>query len=113
MKGKRMRRSTLSLLVATAALPLGGCAASLAAGAVGAAVRAADKPEAPGADPGPPALEACKARAAGLGQPHIIDLQYKSASKVTVWGTVQGSGAKKSFECNWDGRIVGFKLRDI
>ena len=106
-------RSILPLLLAAAALPLGGCAASLAAGAVGAAVRAADKPDAPGEDPGPPALEACKARAGALGAVHIIDLQYKSASKVTIWGTVQGAGAKKSFECNWDGKISGFKLREI
>ena len=108
-----MRRSVPPLLLLGLALPLGGCAASLAAGAVGAAVRAADKPDAPGQDPGPPALEACKARAAQLGQVHIIDLQYKSASKVTVWGTVQGTGPKKSFECDWDGRISRFKVRAI
>ena len=106
-------RPALPLLLAAAALPLGGCAASLAAGAVGAAVRAADKPDAPGEDPGPPALAACKARAGQHGAVHIIDLQYRSASKVRVWGTVQGTGAKQSFECDWDGRISGFRLRGI
>ena len=59
-----MRRSILPLLL-LAALPLGGCAAGIAASAVGAAVRAADRPDkAPKEDPGPVARAACSAHAA-------------------------------------------------
>lgn len=107
-----MRRPIL-LLVA-AALPLGGCAASLAASAVGAAVRAADKPDpVPTSDPGPAAREACSAEAAKHGEVAIIDTEYRSASRLIVWGTVQGPAQRRSFECRWDGKVVDLKLRDI
>ncbi|MEA3009143.1 MAG: hypothetical protein QOJ91_835 [Sphingomonadales bacterium] len=108
-----MRRSILSLL-ALGALPLGGCAASLAAGAIGAAVRAADKPDrAPKEDPGPGARAACSARAAPYGTVRIIDTVYKSAAKVVVWGAVEGQGRKQSFQCRWDGKIVGFEMKEV
>jgi hypothetical protein len=108
-----MRRSILPLL-ALAALPLGGCVAGLAVGAVGAAVRAADKPDAPPKeDPGPAARAACSARAAPYGTVRIIDTVYKSAAKVVVWGAVEGPAGKRSFECRWDGKIVGFELKEV
>lgn len=108
-----MKRSILPL-VALAALPLGGCAASIAAGAVGAAVRAADKPDrAPAQDPGPFARQACSERAAPLGTVHIIDTVYRSPAKLTVWGTVEAAGKRRSFECRYEGQIVEFKLREI
>lgn len=108
-----MRRPIL-LLLALGALPLGGCAASLAAGAIGAAVRAADKPDkAPKEDPGPAARAACRARAAPYGTVRIIDTVYKSAAKVVIWGAVDGPSGKQSFECRWDGKIVGFELKEV
>ncbi|HEX8468470.1 MAG TPA: hypothetical protein VF620_11765 [Allosphingosinicella sp.] len=108
-----MRPSTL-LLLALGALPLGGCAASIAASAVGAAVRAADKPDrAPKEDPGPVARAACSARAAPYGTVNIIDVVYKSVAKVVVWGSVEGEGRRRSFQCRWDGKIVGFELKEI
>lgn len=108
-----MRRSIL-LPLALAALPLGGCAASIAATAVGAAVRAADKPDrAPKEDPGPVARAACSARAAPYGNVKIIDVVYKSVAKVVVWGAVEGEGRKRSFQCRWDGKIVGFELKEV
>lgn len=108
-----MRRPTL-LLLALGALPLNGCAASLAASAVGAAVRAADKPDrAPKEDPGPVARAACSAHAAPHGTVKIIDVVYKSVAKVTVWGSVEGEGRKRSFQCRWDGKIVGFELKEV
>lgn len=108
-----MRRSTL-LLAALAALPLGGCAASIAASAVGAAVRAADKPDrAPKEDPGPVARAACTAQAAQFGTVKIIDVVYKSVARVVVWGAVDGEGRRRSFQCRWDGKIVGFELKEI
>ena len=107
-----MRRSFLPLLL-IAALPLGGCAASLAASAVGAAVQAADKPEkAPTEDPGPAARAACTAEAAKHGEVTVIDVEYRSASRLIVWGTVANGAQRRSFECRWNGKIVEFKLRD-
>ena len=108
-----MRRSILALLT-LAALPLGGCAASIAASAVGAAVRAADRPDrAPKEDPGPVARQACSARAAPYGNVKVIDVVYRSVAKVTVWGSVEGEGRKRSFQCRWDGKIVGFELKEV
>jgi hypothetical protein len=101
-------------VAALAALPLGGCAASIAAGALGAAVRAADKPDrAPAQDPGPYARQACSEQAAQYGTVHIIDTEYRSPAKITVWGTVEAQGKRRSFECRWDGKVTGFTLREI
>ena len=111
---RSMHRSILPLLLGLGALPLGGCAAGLAASAVGAAVRAADKPDrAPKEDPGPVARQACTAHAAQYGTVKIIDIGYKSAAKVVVWGSVEGDGRKRSFQCRWDGKIVGFEMKDV
>jgi hypothetical protein len=108
-----MRRSIL-LLLALGALPLSGCAASLAASAVGAAVRAADRPDrVPKQDPGPAARSACTARAAPYGNVKIIDVVYRSVAKVTVWGSVEGEAGKRSFQCRWDGKIVGFEMKEV
>lgn len=108
-----MRRSIL-LAFALSALPLGGCAASIAAGAVSAAVRAADKPDAPPKeDPGPAARAACSARAASYGTVRIIDTVYKSAARLVVWGAVEGDQGRQSFQCRWDGKIVGFELKAV
>ena len=101
-------------LLALAALPLGGCAAGLAAGAVGAAVRAADRPDAPPKeDPGPAARAACTARAARYGDVRIIDTVYRSPAKLVVWGSAESDGRRRSFQCRWDGGIVGFTLREV
>jgi hypothetical protein len=109
-----MRRSIL-LPLALGALPLGGCAASLAAGAVGAAVRAADRPDkAPKEDPGPAARAASSARAAPYGTVRIIDTVSKSPAARVVWGSVEGGdGRRRSFQCRFDGKVVGFELKDI
>ena len=109
-----MRVSTLAL-VALSAVPLGGCAASIAASAVGAAVRAADKddPVDPGFDVGPAATQACTARATQHGEVHIIDVDRRSPGKAIVWGTVTANGQRRSFECRFDGKVAEFKLRDI
>jgi hypothetical protein len=99
--------------VALGALPLGGCVASVAAGAVGAAARAAKKPVDPNRDLGPAALEACTARAATLGEVHVIDVERRSSGNSIVWGTVTAAGKRQSFECRFDGKIEAFKLREI
>lgn len=105
---------SITLLLALGALPLGGCAASIAASAVGAAVRAADKPDkAPAEDPGPVARAACLARASQYGTARVIDVVYRSVAKVVVWGAVDGEGRTRSFQCRWDGKIVGFELKEV
>ena len=109
-----MRMLILPVLAA-AALPLGGCAASLAASAVGAAVRAADGPErVPTEDPGPAARRACTEEAARRGgNVRIIDTEYRSAARLIVWGTVESEGQRRSFECRYEGKVADFKLRAI
>lgn len=108
-------RMLLLPLLAAAALPLGGCAASIAASAVGAAVRAADKPDpVPTEDPGPAARRACTAEAERRGTAvTIIDTEYRSASRLIVWGTLEEGGERRSFECRFTGKVAGFKLRAI
>ena len=109
-----MRLPILPILAAAASLALGGCAASIAASAVGAAVRAADKPDAvPTSDPGPAARAACTAEGERFGTVKIIDTEYKSASKLIVWGTVEAEGRRRSFECEFEGKLKNFKLRAI
>jgi hypothetical protein len=109
----KVNRSILPLL-ALAALPLGGCAAGLAASAVGAAVRAADRPDAPPReDPGPAARSACSARAAQYGAVKIIDTVYKSPARLVVWGSVEGEGRRQSFQCRYDGKVVGFHIKEV
>ena len=107
-----MRKLLLPLLL-IAAPALSGCAASIAASAVTAAVQAARKPADPNADPGPPALEACRARAAADGEVRIIDVERRSPTSAVVWGTVGAEGQRRSFECRYSGKITSFKLRAI
>jgi hypothetical protein len=108
-----MRRSIL-LLLALAALPLGGCAAGLVAGAVSAAARAADRPDAPPKeDPGPAARQACTAHASQYGDVRIIDTVYKSPAKLVVWGSVEAQGRRRSFQCRFDRKVVGFELKEV
>ncbi|HYW16330.1 MAG TPA: hypothetical protein VE891_09275 [Allosphingosinicella sp.] len=108
-----MLRSILPL-VALGALPLGGCAAGIAASAVSAAVRAADRPDAPPKeDPGPAARQACTIHASQHGTVRIIDTVYKSAAKLVVWGSVEQEGRKRSFQCRYEGKIVGFELNEV
>lgn len=110
----RMARLPLPLIaLAVAALPLGGCVASVAASAVGAAVQAAEKPRDPSLDHGPAALKACTERAEQLGEVHVIDTERRGSGAVVVWGTVKDERERRSFECRFDGKVSGFKLRAI
>ncbi|HEX8526188.1 hypothetical protein [Allosphingosinicella sp.] len=107
-----MRGPALTFLL-LAALPLGGCAAGLAAGAIGAAARSATEPSVPEGDLAPAALAACRERAAQHGEVHIIDVERRSTGRVIVWGTVQDSAQRRSFECRYDGEVDGFTLRAV
>jgi hypothetical protein len=106
-------RKALLPLAALSVLPLGGCVAGIAASAVGAAVRSAQKPVDPNLDVAPAGRDACTARAAQEGEVHIIDVEPRGPGKVIVWGTVQKDGARRSFECRFNGKIASFTLREI
>ena len=105
-----------AFLAVLAALALSGCAASIAAGAIGAAARGA------GGDPNAyyddPALklaagQACRAQAARYGEVHVIDLEQRGARKVIVYGTTTGTAGRQSFQCTYAGRITNFRLRPL
>ena len=108
-----LRTSILALL---ACLTLGGCVASIAAGAIGAAARGA------GGDANAyhndealklAAGQACRARAAGHGEVRVIDLEQRGARKVVVWGTVTAATTRQSFECTYTDRVTAFRLRRL
>jgi osmotically-inducible protein OsmY len=108
-----MRRSILALSAASS-LALGGCAASIAASVVGAAVRSADAHERASRPPlvAQEGVDACSARASAQGQVSIIDSEVRSG-KLTVWGTVQSDQERQAFECSYSGKVTAFKLRPI
>lgn len=109
-----MKRSLL-LTLPVFALPLGGCVASMAASAVGAAVSAIDRgnDRVVTSDMRAVATEACRARATPSGAVRIIDAEQRVDGQVTVWGTVDASGQRRAFECIHNQRIVAFRLREI
>jgi hypothetical protein len=107
-----MRATALASLL-IAALPLGGCAAGLAAGAIGAAARGASGSRGPAGDLAPAALEACRERAGQQGEVRIIDVERRRSGNAIVWGTAGDGAARRSFECRYDGRITAFRLRTI
>ena len=108
-------RTLLLPILAAASLAVGGCAASIAAGVAGAAIRSAGggKSAAAAQDPAPAALEACKARASQHGEVSIIDVERRSPGKIVVWGTAGEGQQRQSFECRFEGKIAAFKLRPI
>lgn len=61
----------------------------------------------------PQARAACTARAAGLGNVHVIDVAQEAVDRITVWGTVTRAGRRQSFECRFGTQITGFKLRPL
>jgi hypothetical protein len=107
-----MHKLALPVLLASN-LALGGCAASIAAGVAGAALRSAQSGKAVPGDLGPAAVQACEARASQHGQVRIIDVERSSVGKVVVWGTAGEGAERQSFECGYDGKISRFKLRAI
>jgi hypothetical protein len=107
-----MRASMLPLLLLGPALTLEGCAASIAASAVGAAVQAGRGRPAAVPDLTWAAAEACGAHAVRYGEVHIIDVEQRGG-KALVWGTVGAGEAKRAFRCSYAGKVSGFKLRAI
>ncbi len=101
------------LVMAAAALPLGGCVASLAASAASMAIQSAQPKPQSNAHLKPTALQQCTARAAQYGAVHIIDVEQRSVGRIVVWGTVTAAGQRRSFECAFTDKVAGFKLREI
>jgi hypothetical protein len=96
-------------------LSLGGCVAGMAASAVGAAVNSARSQQAASRAPlsGQAAADACTASASQHGEVRIIDVEARSSSKLVVWGTVETAQGRRSFECSYNGKVSGLKLREI
>ena len=95
-------------------LALGGCAAGIAASAVGLAARSAQGTPASNAHLKPQAREACSAHAAQYGTVHVIDVEQRNASRIIVWGTVtDATQRRRSFQCDFRTAITSFKLRPI
>ena len=108
-----MRRKLLVTGLLASSLALGGCAATIAATALSAAMRSAQGKPQSNAHLKPQAEQACTAHAAQFGTVHVIDVQQRSVDKITVWGTATTGADRRSFECTFTDRIVGFRLRPI
>lgn len=109
-----MHRLILASILGSSLL-LGGCVASIAASAVGAAVRSARSQQEASRQPLMPqaAADACSTHASQHGRVSIIDVESRSTSKLVVWGTVENDRERRSFECSYSGKVSGFKLRAI
>jgi hypothetical protein len=97
-------------------IAVSGCVASIAAGAVGQAVRAAEasRPPFDAAGAALLATEACRTRAAGEGgAARIIDVVARSRT-VRVYGAVVSDQWRRAFECDYrNGAIARFELREV
>lgn len=108
-----MKRSLIALAAFVAGLTAGGCVASMAASAVGMAVRGSQpKPQSNEAYQ-PVARQSCTERAAPYGAVHVIDVEQHSINRIIVWGTVGEGASRQSFECGFGTKIDYFKLRPI
>ena len=92
---------------------LSGCAVGIAASALGAAVRSAQDQPQSNEHLKPLAVEACSAHASQFGTVHVIDVVQRTLSKIIVWGIATNGADRRSFECAYTTRVVGFQLRAI
>ncbi|MEO7751420.1 MAG: hypothetical protein ABIS09_08890 [Sphingomicrobium sp.] len=90
-----------------------GCVPMMAASAVSMAAQSAKGRPVSNEDLQPQAREQCSAQAAQYGTVTIIDVEQHGINRIIVWGTVGDGSAKRSFECDFGTKIVGFKLRTI
>ena len=104
-----MRNLFLPVFLAST-LALGGCAASIAASALGAAIQSGQSDTPANVQAG---VDACYARANQLGRAKVIDVERRSISKITVWGSVENESGKQSFECCYSDKITGFTIRAV
>jgi hypothetical protein len=104
---------TRSIAILLMALPLGGCAAAIAASAANMAVQGARGEPQGNRHLQPAAREACSAHAGQYGDVHIIDVEQRAVNRIVVWGTVGDANQRRSFQCTFTDRITGFTLRAI
>lgn len=107
-----MRRPALALLV-LAAVPLGGCVASIAASAASMAIRSAQPKPVSNAHLKPVAVQACSDQAAPHGTVHVIDVEQRATGRMIVWGTATRGDRRLSFECHFTDVVAAFKLRTV
>jgi hypothetical protein len=107
-----MRKSALIPVLAAAMLS-SGCVASMAMSAASLAAQSARGRPVSNEAYQPTAREQCTAQAAQYGAVNVIDVEQHSVDKIIVWGTVGEGADKRSFQCDFTTRIVGFKLRAI
>jgi PBP1b-binding outer membrane lipoprotein LpoB len=105
-----MKRAASLILLAPL---LGGCVAMAAVSGAGLAAQAAQGKPVKNEQLQPVARQACSERAAQYGSVHIIDVQQASIDRIIVWGTVDDGKQRRSFQCNFGTKIVGFTLRAI
>jgi hypothetical protein len=108
-----MKRYLLWSLLIGGMLALGGCAAGIAASAIGVAARSARGEPQSNEHLRPAAAQACSAHAAQYGAVHIIDVEQHATSRIIVWGTVNEGQQRRSFQCTYGTRITRFRLRAI
>jgi hypothetical protein len=100
------------LLAATSPL-LGGCLPMMAVSAASMAAQGAEGRPTSNEAYQPQARDSCTQQAARYGTVSIIDVEQHRVDKIIVWGTVDDSKQKRSFECDFSTRITAFKLRPI
>ena len=62
----------------------------------------------------PAATEACTRQAAQYGSVYIVDVQQRRADRIIIWGSVTDAAQhRRTFECHFTTKLVGFKLREI
>ena len=108
-----MKRETIFALLLPIAAVLGGCVASVAASALGAAVSAGRGTPKSNEGSNVAAVSQCSAQAARYGVVHIIDVEQRSINRLVVWGTAGAGEARQSFECAFGTKITSFRIRPI
>lgn len=108
-----MRRYLALTLLAGSMAVLSGCAATLAASASNAVVRAVQGPVRSNEGFRGSAVDECSARAAPYGTVHIIDVQQARVDKLIIWGTADDGKVRHSFKCGYTRKITGFTVRVI
>ena len=108
-----MPKKSLLLFLLGSSFALGGCAAGLAASALGAAVRTAKGQPKGNEHLKPLAVQACSAHGSQFGTVQVIDVEQRTVSKIIVWGTVTKGADRRSFECAFTTSVAAFQLRVI
>lgn len=113
MEGFRLKHIVLRWGALAITPLLGGCVAGMAASALGMAAQSARGKPVDNQMLEPQARAACSERAAQYGAVHVIDVEQHAVGKMIVWGTVDDGQQRRSFQCDFTTKLVGFTLRPI